>query len=91
MATTPDGNGIKNPISHKICKASGSTPSIRTIFLVLFRNPSSSACIPRWKYSSWTSSGKSKKSSLSVMDFANILRIAILSSPSAPGWAARSL
>lgn len=58
-------------------KSSSPLPIIRMIRLGLLIKPSSSARIAKWKYSICAVAGISRKASLSMMVFANILRSAI--------------
>nr|AKH46990.1 phage replication initiation protein [uncultured marine virus] len=85
ITITPSSNCSTNFLAFNSLRSSAGQPSILTI-LFGETKPSSSACIPRWKYKAWEERGMSRKASFSDMSLLNILLCAISYSIKNPGW-----
>lgn len=72
ITITPLSKGITNFLAMSIFKSSSPAPTIRMTFFGP-TNPSSSACIPRWKYSACDELGMSRNKSLATTLGLNIL------------------
>jgi hypothetical protein len=75
---TPLSKGIMKLLEMRTFKSSSEAPHCLIIDFGVFTNPSSSATMLNVIYKHLAPKGISKKASLKTIDFANILRSAIL-------------